>query len=112
MLPRELWKYDPATLAWQPLDDKRAAVSLTIDPVNPDAVNRKKADPDDIDLYEVDRQTYAVHPLLRIAGEGRRSSWQLAGNRALLLRKGKGFDRGGVALELFDITDATRAAKP
>jgi hypothetical protein len=112
VLPRQLWKYDPATLAWQNLDDKRVALSLTIDPVNPDAVNRKKADVDEIDLYEVDRQTFAVHPLLRIAGEGRRSSWQLAGNRVLLLRKGKGFDRGGVALELFDVTDATRAAKP
>jgi hypothetical protein len=112
VLPRELWKYDPATLAWQTLDDKRAAVSLTIDPVNPDAVNRRKADVDEIDLYEVDRQTYAVRPLLRIPGEGRRSSWQLAGNRAILLRKGKGFDRGGVTLELFDVTEAARAAKP
>ena len=112
VLPRELWKYDPATLAWQALDEKRAALSLTIDPVNPDAVGRKKADVDDIDLYEVDRQSHAVRPLLRLAGEGRRSSWQLAGNRLLLLRKGKGFDRGGVALELFDLADDTRAAKP
>jgi hypothetical protein len=111
-LPRELWKYDPATLEWQTLDDKSAAVSLTIDPVNPDAVSRKKADIDEIDLYEIDRQTYAIRSLLRIPGEGRRSSWQLAGNRALLLRKGKGFDRGGVTLELFDTTDAARAAKP
>lgn len=112
VLPRQLWKYDPATLAWQTLDDKHAAASLTIDPVNPDAVARKKADVDEIELYEIDRQSHAVRPLLHIAGEGRRSSWQLAGHRLLLLRKGKGFDRGGVALEIFDITDETRAAKP
>jgi len=112
VLPRELWKYDPATLAWQTLDDKRVALSLTIDPVNPDAVGRKKADPDDIDLYEVDRQTHAAKPVLRIPGEGRRSTWQLAGNRLLLLRKGKGFDRGGVALELYDVAADAHAAKP
>jgi hypothetical protein len=112
VLPRELWKYDVATLAWQTLDDKRVALSLTIDPVNPDAVSRKKADIDEIDLYEVDRQSHAVRPLLRLSGEGRRSAWQLVGNRLLLLRKGKGFDRGGVALELFDVGDQSRAAKP
>ncbi|HWE29982.1 MAG TPA: hypothetical protein VHB97_18350, partial [Polyangia bacterium] len=111
-LPRDLWKYDPSTLAWQTIDDKRAAVSLTIDPVNPDAVNRKKADVDEIDLYEVDRQTHAARPLLRIPGEGRRSTWQLAANRLLLLRKDKGFDRGGVALEVFDVGADTSATTP
>ena len=111
-LPKPLWKYDPTTLAWQTLDDKRVALSLTIDPVNPDAVNHKKADPDDIDLYVVDRQTQAVRPLMTIPGEGRRSSWQLAGNRLLLMRKDKGFDRGGIALELYDVADDSRAAKP
>jgi hypothetical protein len=111
-LPRPIWKYDPDTLAWQTLDDKRVTFSLTIDPVNPDAVRRKKADIDEIDLYGLDRQTHAVHPLLRLNGEGRRTSWRIAAGRLLLLRKGKGFDRGGVALELYDVTDAARAAKP
>ena len=111
-LPRPLWKYDPSSLAWQTIDDKRAAVSLTVDPVNPDAVARKKAEPDEIDLYGVDRQTHAAQLMFRIPGEGRRSSWQLVGNRLLLLRKGKGFDRGGVALELFDVGDEPHAAKP
>ncbi|HEV3140857.1 MAG TPA: hypothetical protein VGY57_10090 [Vicinamibacterales bacterium] len=112
VLPRELWKYETSTLAWQTLDDKRVALSLTIDPVNPDAVNRKKADVDEIDLYEVDRQTHAVRPLLRLAGEGRRSSWQVSGDRIVLLRKGKGFDRGGVTLEVFPLGDESRVAKP
>ena len=112
VLPRELWKYEVSTLAWQTLDDKRAALSLTIDPVNPDAVARKKADVDEIDLYEIDRQTHAVRALLRLPGEGRRSTWQLVGNRLLVLRKGKGFDRGGVTLELFDVGDESRVAKP
>ncbi len=111
-LPTPLWKYDVSTLAWQTLDDKQVALSLTIDPVNPDAVNRKKADVDNINLYVIDRQTHAARPFLTISGEGRRSTWQLAGNRLLLMRKDKGFDRGGVALELFDVADDARVAKP
>jgi hypothetical protein len=111
-LPRELRKYDPTTLQWQTLDDKRVALSLTIDPVNPDAVQRKKADVDEIDVYEIDRASHAVRPLVRLNGEGRRAAWQIAGNRLALLRKGKGFDRGGVALEIYELTDDARAAKP
>jgi hypothetical protein len=102
-LSRELWKYDVASLQSQLVDDKRVAVSLTNDPVNPDAVARKKADPDDIDLYDVDRATRAATLRLRLPGQGRPSSWRVAGNRLLLLRKDKGFDRGGVALELYDL---------
>lgn len=109
-LARPLWKYDPATLAWQTLDDKRVALSLTVDPVNPDAVARKKADVDEIDLYEIDRQTHAATPIMHLDGEGRRSAWRIAGHRLLLLRKDKGFDRGGVTLELYDLSSADAGA--
>ena len=44
----------------------------------------------------------------RCPGEGRRSSWQIAGNALVLLRKGKGFDRGGVALEVYDVPASPR----
>lgn len=108
-LPHELWKYDPKSLAWHALDAHRIALSLTIDPVNPQAVARKKADVDYIDLYAIDRQTHAPTPLLRLEGEGRRSAWQAAGGRLLLLRKNKGFDRGGVALELYDLIEPRTA---
>jgi hypothetical protein len=111
-LPRDIWKYDPNTLQWQTIDGKRVAMSLTVDPVNPDAVNRKKADIDEIDLIEVDRQSHAIRPLLRLNGEGRRSTWKIAADRLLLLRKGKGFDRGGVALEVYDLSTDARVAKP
>ncbi|GAC1458176.1 MAG: hypothetical protein PVSMB8_14550 [Vulcanimicrobiaceae bacterium] len=110
--PRELAKYDANTLQWQTLDDKRVALSLTVDPVNPEAVSRKKADVDEIDLMEVDRQSHAVRLVLRLKGEGRRSTWKVAGDRFLLLRKGKGFDRGGVALEIYDLSADAHAAKP
>jgi hypothetical protein len=111
-LQRQLSMYDVASLAWQTLDDKTAAFSLTVDPVNPDAVARKKADPDELDLYLIGRSTHEPHRVLQLPGEGRRSSWSIVGNRMALLRKGKGFDRGGVALEIYDLGDQARAGRP
>jgi hypothetical protein len=110
MLSRELRKYDPTSLAFQVIDDRHVALSLTVDPVNPDAVKRQKADPDDIDLYDIDRQTRTGTLLLRLPAEGRRCSWQIASDRLLLLRKSKGFDRGGIALELYGLPDAAQAS--
>jgi hypothetical protein len=100
-LARPLSTYDPATLAYQALDDGRVALSLTVDPVNPGSLKRKKADPDEIDLYFVDRKSHAAALGLRLDGRGRPSAWRIGGGRLALLRKSKGFDRGGVALEIY-----------
>ena len=109
-LARPIWKYDPQSLASQVLDDKRVAMSLLVDPVNPDAVNRQKTEPDEFDLYMIDRPSHGATRILMLPGEGRRASWQIAGNQLVLLRKGKGFDRGGVALEVYDLAAAPAAA--
>ncbi|HEX4461315.1 MAG TPA: hypothetical protein VIA18_25215, partial [Polyangia bacterium] len=108
-LPRPLEKYDYATLGFQLLDAQKIAVSLTVDPVNPEAVKRQKADVDDLDLYSVDRKTLAPTLWLRLLGEQRRSNWRIEGNRLLLLRKGKGFDRGGVTLEVYALPEPAAA---
>lgn len=110
-LQRNLSMYDFASLAWQTLDASEAALSLTVDPVNPEAVARKKADADELELYVVDRSTHATRRVLMLPGEGRRSAWSIVGKRMALLRKSKGFDRGGVSLEIFDLEDRTRAAR-
>jgi hypothetical protein len=86
-------------------------MSLSVDPVNPDAVNRQKTEPDDIDLYTIDRQSHVAARILTLPGEGRRSAWHIAADRLVLLRKGKGFDRGGVSLEVYDLGAAAAAIK-
>jgi hypothetical protein len=102
-LARPLQSYDPQAFAFQVLDGDRIALSATVDPVNATAVKRKKADPDDIDLYEVSRKTRAATLRLRLPGDGRPNGWYLSGNRLALLRKGKGFDRGGIGLEVYEL---------
>jgi hypothetical protein len=102
-LERALWFYDPASLAWETLDADRVALSLTVDPVNPDALKRKKADPDDLEIYFVDRKSHAAKLALKLAGQGRPSAWHIGGGRIVVLRKHKGFPRGGMALEVYEL---------
>jgi hypothetical protein len=102
-LARNIWLYDPAAYAFQVLDAGRLLLSATVDPVNPEAVARKKADPDVIDFYLVDRHSGEARRVLQLDGKGRPSGWRAGGGRLALLRKSKGFDRGGVALEVYPL---------
>lgn len=108
-LARPLELYDLATLAYQLLPDGRLAMSLTVDPTNSQALAHKRADPDDLDLYVIDRASYAATRVLTLPGQGRPSEWRIGGGRLGLLRKSKGFDRGGVQLEVYELADAHAA---
>lgn len=110
-MARPLAQYDGATLRYQLLGDKGILVSLTVDPVNEAAVARKKRDPDFID--------FCYFPLAGAGGDGgcplslpgneRPSAWQVASSgRLAVLRKHKGFSRGGTDLEIYDL-DLDRA---
>lgn len=101
-LTRPLGKYDPQTLAYQPCGEA-ICFSLAIDPVNPEAVAAKKTDKDWIDFYRVDLKSGAVTELARIDGEKRGARWHMAADRLGLLRKLKGFGRGGADLQVFSL---------
>ncbi len=104
--PRPLRKYDPTTLASQPLGDGVLAVSLTIDPVNPDAVAAKKADQDWLELFRLEAKERKLVELARIDGKKRPSGWRLGGTRIAVLRKHKSMGRGGSELEVLDLSPA------
>jgi hypothetical protein len=102
-LERPLAMFDPDTLRAQALDGGRLALSLTVDPMNPAALERKKADPDRIVLYVVDAHAREATPRLILDGKGRPSRWTAGGGKLALLRKSKGFERGGAWLEIYDL---------
>lgn len=102
-LPRPFKKYEPGTLVYQGIDDKQLVFSLTIDPVNAEAVAAQKADRDWVDLYRIDLASHVLTELARLDGEKRPSSWRLSGQRLGLLRKHKGFGRGGPTLDVYDL---------
>jgi hypothetical protein len=106
--PRPLRKYDPPTLAYEPTADKQLVMGLSIDPVNVDAVAAKKADKDWLDLFRVDVKAHTLTLLARIDGEKRPSTWHLVGQRVGVLRKHKGFARGGPRLDIYELSAAAR----
>lgn len=107
-LPREAVIYDPNTLRYQVARPGLLVASLSVDPVNERAVAQKRSDPDDLDVFAVDLTGPAPGPprkLLTLPGQKRPSSWAVtAGGRLVLLRKHKGFSRGGTEAEVFDLT--------
>jgi hypothetical protein len=95
--------YDPKSLQQQLGRDGKLYFSLTIDPVNPAAVTAKKADPVHIDLYSFDPQSGKTERLARLPQNEREFTWAVAGGRWAVLRKHKGYGRGGPDLELYDL---------
>lgn len=90
--------YDPAT-ARVVMRGDRAWISLVVDPVNPAAVARKKADVEYLDLFEVDGD-HAVRRA-RILAAKKKLVWGWAGDVLWVLEKNVGFGRGGKALRLY-----------
>jgi hypothetical protein len=104
-LERPLHKYETKSLLQQlSTEPGKIYVSLTVDPVNFEAVEHKKADPDIFDLYSVDLTAGTAQRLLTgVKADKRSLAWAAAGGRTAILRKHKGFDRGGMDLEVYDL---------
>jgi hypothetical protein len=106
-LARDLNRYEPNSLHSLTLDDKTLLVGVQVDPNNVVAVGRRQQDPDDFDLYSVDRATMhgkatlSARRILTLPGQGRPVGFAASSGRLAILRKDKGFDRGGVAIELY-----------
>jgi hypothetical protein len=109
---RPLGKYDTTTLRFQEMGGGALVFSLSIDPVNPEAVAAKKADQDWLDLYKVDLTSHAVSEIGRIDGKKRTAKWRLMGSRIAVLRGHKGFARGGAEMEIFDLGGDLAPKKP
>jgi len=104
-LARPLVIYEAESIAQQHVDDGRLLVSATVDPTNPPALKRQKVDKDDFDLFVIDKKAATSKLVLRLPGQGRPTAWHVAGLHAAVLRKSKGFGRGGVALEIFNLAE-------
>jgi hypothetical protein len=103
-LDQPVAQYDPQTLG-DATDDKGALwIALEIDPTNPAAVKRKKADPAYIDLFAVDAATgKAVRKARVLAAPKKEYRWGTAGGRWWLLERSVGFDRGGTSLAVYSL---------
>lgn len=104
-LPRASNQYEGASLRYQKLRRDRILMSLTVDPVNEQAVAQRRSDPDDIDFCVLDPSAPgSLRKLKTIPGHKRPSAWHASSNgRLALLRKYKNFPRGGTEVEVYDL---------
>lgn len=112
-LDQPLRQYDPKSLQGVLLPDGSAWLALKVDPVNPDAVARKKADPEYLDVFRVGSDGKAVRKA-RILAKGVRHRFGIPGLEVpgtapaaevdgyfWLLERSAGFDRGGRTLTVY-----------
>ena len=106
-LQRAITQYDPASLASLPLGDHELLIKLQVDPVSSSAVARHGSDPDDLDFYKLDLASLKATPssrrVLVLPGTGRPAGITASAGKLVVLRKAKGYDRGGIAVELYSL---------
>ena len=102
-LDEPISNYDPKSLQGFVADDGSAWMALKIDPVNPDAVARKKADPEYLDVFRVGADGKAARKARVLATGARFRFGMLGADRFWLLERSNGFDRGGKTLTVYKI---------
>ena len=116
-LDQPITNYDPKSLQGIVAADGSAAFVLKTDPVNPDAVARKKADPEYVDVFRAGADGKAVRKA-RVLETGVRVRFGVPGmenggraatgenaERFWLLERSSGFERGGRTLTLFGVSN-------
>jgi len=80
---------------------------IQVDPVNPDAVARQKADKPFLDIYTVPTgRPDACKHRARVALDSQPVTWAVAGDRLVVFRRFKSFARGGDRIDVYDLAPA------
>ena len=101
-LDQPLTNYDTKSMQSVVAADGSAWVILKMDPVNADAVARKKADPEYLDVFRVSADGKGVRKA-RVFASGVRHRFGIVGDRFWLIERNNGFERGGRSLALYSL---------
>jgi hypothetical protein len=99
-LDQPISAYDPKSLQGVIAGDGTVWLALKVDPVNPDAVARKKADPEYLDIFKVGSDGKAVRKI-RVPATGLRHRFGVIRDQIWVLERSSGFDRGGRTLTIY-----------
>jgi len=100
VLDQPLDVYDVSTLRLVRRGD-RWWLAIAVDPVNPAAVARQKADPEYLDLFEIDGERATRRG--RILTAKKKLAWGWSGDLLWVLEKNQGFPRGGKSLRFLKL---------
>jgi hypothetical protein len=101
-LDQPIQSYDPKSLQGIVAPDGSAWFALKIDPVNPDAVARQKADPEYLDIFHATPDGKATRKA-RLLAVGARHRLGVIDNQIWLIERNKGFERGGKTLTVYKV---------
>jgi hypothetical protein len=101
-IDQPLTSYDPKSMQGIVAADGTGWVILKVDPVNAEAVARKKADPEYLDIFRVTADGKATRKA-RVLGAGVRHRFGVIGDRFWLLERNNGFERGGKSLAIYQL---------
>lgn len=94
--------YDPKSFQSIIQPDGSAWIAAKIDPVNAEAVARKKADVEYFDVFHAPPEGKATRKA-RVLAQGTRYRFGVFGDKFWLLERNQGFDRGGKSLAVYQL---------
>lgn len=100
-LDQAITQYDPKSLQGVINADGSAWLLFKVDPVNQDAVARKKADPEYVDIFRVAADGKTATRKARVLAHGVRMRFGAVGDKFWLVERNNGFERGGKWLALY-----------
>jgi hypothetical protein len=101
-LDQPLSNYDPKSLQGVPEADGTTWFALKVDPTNPDAVARKKADPEYYDIFRAGPDGKGIRKL-RVLATGARHRFGVMKDQLWVMERSSGFDRGGKTLAIYKL---------
>ena len=101
-LDQPLANYDPKSLQGVVNGDGSGWLAFKVDPVNPAAVARKKADPEYLDIFRFGADGKATRRA-RVFAKGARYRFGVIGERFWLIERNAGFERGGKSITLYQL---------
>ncbi|HTR50207.1 MAG TPA: hypothetical protein VMJ10_05825 [Kofleriaceae bacterium] len=101
-LDQAIANYDPKSLQGVVGRDHALWIALTVDPVNPDAVARKKADVQYLDVFHT-TSAGKVPRRARVLAAGAPRRFGVLGERFWVLERSPTFDRGGRTIAVFQL---------
>jgi hypothetical protein len=101
-LDQPLATYDAQSLQGSVAPDGSAWLALKVDPVNAEAVARKKADVEYLDVFRAGPDGKAIRKA-RVLASGIRHRFGVAGDRFWLIERNQSMERGGKSLTVYQL---------
>jgi hypothetical protein len=100
-LDQAITQYDPSSLQGVINPDGSAWILFKVDPTNQDAVARKKADPQYVDVFRVAADGKTAIRKARVLAHDVRMRFGAVGEKFWLVERNTGFERGGKWVALY-----------